>query len=78
VKLYYITGAADVQTIRENPQPAQDQQIASQFMGSTIMRPAVEDAAIGSSLILLPLLLNVDQCPLPGSIGKVLQAGKLQ
>ena len=78
MKLYYIAGTADAQFAGKDPQATQDQQIASQLMRSTIMRPAVEDATIGGALILLPLLLNVNQRPLPRTIGKVLQAGKLQ
>ena len=78
VKLHHIAGAADAQTLGRNPQATQDQQITAQLMGSTIMRIAVENAAISGTLVLLPLLLDVDQRPLPGTIGKVLQAEKLQ
>ena len=78
MEFHHIAGTADAQTIRENPQATQNQQITAQLMGSTIMRIAVENAAISGTLVLLPLLLDVDQRPLPGAIGKVLQAGKLQ
>lgn len=42
------------------------------------MAPFMEHLAFCCPLILLPLSLQMDQCPLPSAKGKMLDAGKLE
>lgn len=78
MELDYIAGSADPQLRRRNTQTTDDKSIASSLPQRLIMRPLVQDISFYGADVILPLLLDVDQCPLPAAKRKVLQAGELE
>lgn len=57
-------------------QSPEDQRIAPPLPGRLVVVSAVEKAALHSPQVLLPLLLQMDQCPLPPAEREVLQTGE--
>ena len=76
MKLHHITNACDIHLIGADTQPAHNQQITSGFRLLGIMCAPVHQIAIHSALVFCPLLLYVNQRPLPGAVCKVLYTRK--
>ena len=72
MELHHITCPGDAQRGRDNGQPPEDQEIAPALPRLLIVGAAVEQVALYRAQIFLPLLLDVDECPLPPAEGKML------
>ena len=76
VKFHNITLAGESQLMGDYLQSTKDQHISPALPGCLIVSFTVEKAALHSPKIFLPLLLQMDQCPLPPAECEVLQAGE--
>lgn len=76
VEFHYITGTSDTQAGRENAQIPQNNEVPSGFCGCRIVGLFVKNTSLRCPDVFLPLLLQVNERPLSGAKGKVLQAGQ--
>ena len=74
----HITLPGNPQLSRVDADPAFDQKVSPAFLILPVMGPLMHQCAVHCAVILLPLIFNVDQCPLPAAKHKMLQAGKLE
>ena len=77
-KLHNVALAAETERQRINAQTARDDPVAAALAQLLIMGALVQKRALSRTQILRPLLLNVDQCPLPPAKPEVLQTGDHQ
>jgi len=71
-------GATAKATKKEERHATDNQQLAPLFCQLLVVRPLVEDRAVGRPQIFRPLSFQMDQRPLTTALGEVLQAGELQ
>ena len=76
VEFHHVALAGKPQLMGDHLQSPEDQRIAPPLPGRPVVGSAVEKAALHSPQVLLPLLLQMDQCPLPPAEREVLQAGE--
>lgn len=74
VKLHYIAFPRNSQRGGGHRKPSKNQCIFPSLPNAFVMGPLVHQVTFYSSQIILPLLLDVDQCPLTATEGKVLYA----
>ena len=74
VKFNHIAHAYDIQALRSNPEASGNQQIPAGFELRIIMRTPVEEHALHRARVFRPLLLDMDQRPLPAAKGEVLDS----
>lgn len=74
MELHNITDAAEFQRVGHHPHSADCQQISTLFPQGIVMAAGVVQAAFGGAQIFLPLLLQMNQCPLAAAETKVLNA----
>ena len=78
MELHHVAFPRDPQRMGDHGEAAKDQQIAPALAKRLVVGAAVHQAALHRAQILLPLILHVNQRPLPPAEGKVLKAGQLQ
>ena len=76
VKFHHVALAGEPKLMGDHLQSSEDQRIAPVLTSCLIVGPAVEKIALHCPQVLLPLLLQVDQRPLPPAERKVLQPGE--
>ena len=76
VEFHHVALAGKPQLMGDHLQSPEDQRIAPPLPGRLVVGSAVEKAALHSPQVLLPLLLQMDQCPLPPAEREVLQTGE--
>ena len=54
--------------------PAGDEPVTPAFLKLGVVGILMQDAAVNGAVILRPLMLNVNQCPLPAAEGKMLDS----
>ena len=75
VKFHHIAGAAEPQGGGGDSQVPKNQQISPAFILVGVVAALVEQLSLGSLVVFQPKVFQMNQGPLPGTEGKVLDAG---
>ena len=76
MQLHYIALPGQTQGIGDDGQTAEEQQIASALPEGGVVGPLMEQVSLHGTQVFLPLLLQMDQRPLPAAERKVLDSGE--
>lgn len=77
-EFHRVADAADAQAIRANLHAAQRQHTAAKVRNALVVHAVVLHAPLRRQTVFLPLILNVNQRPLPAAEGEVLNARELK
>ena len=78
MKFQHIAGAGDAQSPGEDPHITGDEQVSPALGQVPIVGVGVKDSAVRGAEVLRPLVLDMDQRPLPAAEFEMLQPGKLE
>ena len=74
MKLHHVAHAGHAKRVRHHAQSARGQRVAPTLEQRFVVRARMHQTAVDGSLVVLPLLLDEDQRPLPRAEGIVLHA----
>ena len=78
VKFHDIRDAAHTELCRGNAQGTRHEQIPARFVQAAVMTLLVDDLPFDGAQVFLPLLLDVNERPLPAAKEEMLDAGDIQ
>ena len=78
VKFHDIRDAAHTELCRGNAQSARHEQIPARFVQAAVMTFLVDNLPLDCAQVFLPLLLDVNERPLPAAKEEMLDAGDIQ
>ena len=76
--LQHVAGPGHPQGTGKHPYPPHRQQVSPALPQVLVVGPLVQNVPFHRAVVLLPLVLNVDQGPLPAAELEMLETGELE